>query len=438
MSVSNNFSSPFLPDRFIPNRIAMETAKSSDTYFLPKPFGLYQKNAVSAIFPFYSSKTLHFKMPEPYQEVSQLQDQINSIVNWKIHHKLVFEVKSVGSAGDYYYHPLDWGARLVYALHDKLYDLNSKGKFGIDECIKISKDDEDNLIVSVKYSRDENQLALGSSQGELMLCDSNTYQQTRSEIIRNALPGIDPGVYCLSWRPQTQSELSISVTGEMLHVDTRISDTRQGWICRRVMQEEPEKPCSLDWHQAGNYLARGDNNNQVVVYDIRKLENQEQIYKNKDFRAGVKGLKWCPYEKVDCLMAGAGSSDRRLQLLLPLAPQEDNYQMIQGTNKVFSKVDTRAQVCDLTWLDSYHVLIASGFAASEQLSIWKINPHIPSIDKINGIRLKPNGRMLNVVKSPVKFSNVICADSEEFLGVWNLLNESELSRKRKREEPTVR
>lgn len=69
------------------------------------------------------------------------------------------------------------------------------------------------------------------------------------------------------------------------------------------------KVCGLKWSPNKEYLASGGNDNQLLVWSLRK---NEPVQTYSDHNAAVKALAWSPHHH-GVLVSGGGTADRTLR-----------------------------------------------------------------------------------------------------------------------------
>lgn len=199
----------------------------------------------------------------------------------------------------------------------------------------------------------------------------------------------------------------MGLNGSIVHFDKR--QKLEAW---RVSLGG-EKVCSIDWNRSNNLIATGDNFSFLNVFDIRKIERGDPLYKFQA-QATIKALQWNPV-KPNLLAIGGGIADKHMYLI-DLEMQRN-----------ICKKDVKFQVCDLTWLDEEHFVIGAGFSSGDQekLSAWHYRKEIQTIKNIGYMAGK--GRALNIVKNP-RFAQILahCADQgDHIIYVWKLENTEE-------------
>ena len=360
-------SSANVLDRIIPSRFAMQQAQSSEGCTLKRPKTFYQRALMRAIVPNYNpDRVLLHKSAKPFQITP------NPAPVWSIPDRSYCDFNGGDSpfTNDYYAHPLDWGLSINYAVGHQVHSIGR-----LDAISELVSFPDSTIIYSIKSSPNLNEVAIGDEEGTLSLFDIGAKRISLSEKVALMYRS---KIFCIGWRKEGP-ELTMGLRSSVVHIDKR--QKGEAWA---LSLESNQQTCSVDWNKSNFLVATGNNANQLRVFDVRNLQEENPIYKFES-EAAMKALQWNP-DDPDVLIAGAGSSDKHL------------YVVDLKEGKVVCKENVGSQVCDLTWLDAEHVVIGAGFSAfSEVLSVWRYGKPTQSLQKIKGMT-GPNGRVLNVVK----------------------------------------
>ena len=239
---------------------------------------------------------------------------------------------------DFYCNLLDWsrdGGRIAISLAEStyIYSLAGKGKV-VGEC------ECDQTVTSCAWSPGGNHVAVGDMTGSLYVVDVETGTRVRViDHLHNNRAGV------LRWNPVTRCVTSGSRSSLIVDSDLRCPEAVNTW---RI--EHEAEVCGLQWRDDGLLLASGGNDNQLLIWDLRRADSSVHSMAH---RAAVKAIAWCP-TRHDFVASGAGTADRRVRI----------WNTITGAS--VASCSTGAQVTGLTWApDGTSELVASlGFSTT--------------------------------------------------------------------------
>ena len=129
-------------------------------------------------------------------------------------------------------------------------------------------------------------------------------------------------------------------------------------------------------------------------------------------QAAVKALAWCPWQK-HLLASGGGTADRMIRFW--------NTQ----TGACLQSVDTKSQVCALTWAKHEKELVSSHGYSHNQVILWRY-PSMVKVAELTG----HTSRVLHMAQSP-DGQTVVTAAADETLRFWKILSGDAASKKEK-------
>ena len=80
-----------------------------------------------------------------------------------------------------------------------------------------------------------------------------------------------------------------------------------------------QEVCGLKWSYEDQQLASGGNDNKLMVWNVKKLDQPQ--FKFKNHQAAVKALAWSPHQH-GLLVSGGGTADRCIKFWNTLTGHE--------------------------------------------------------------------------------------------------------------------
>jgi cell division cycle protein 20 (cofactor of APC complex) len=308
---------------------------------------------------------------------------------------------------DYYLNLLDWSPNNVLgvALGDAIYLWNANDG-SIQQLMQTTG--EQTHVTSLCWCPEGTYMAVGTSDHKVQLWDVDKLRQVRS------MTGHRARVSSLSWNgPCLSSGGRDSI---VLHHDVRVAEHKVG--CLRGHAQEV---CGLRWSPSGTQLASGGNDNILNVWDDRYIApsstgnmatNETPLFRFDAHQAAVKALAWCPWQK-HLLASGGGTADRMIRFW--------NTQ----TGACLQSVDTKSQVCALTWAKHEKELVSSHGYSHNQVILWRY-PSMVKVAELTG----HTSRVLHMAQSP-DGQTVVTAAADETLRFWKILSGDAASKKEK-------
>ena len=300
---------------------------------------------------------------------------------------------------DFYCNLLDWsrnGGRIAIGLGKTVYVYSPAGTGSVDGAL-----DHDLPVTSCAWAPGGNHVAVGDARGNLRVFDVETGTPIR------ALDGVHlarAGV--LHWNPVTRCLTSGSRTAVIIDSDLRCPEAVNTWRLRHT-----QEVCGLRWRDDGLYLASGSNDNNLLLWDLRRADCPCHSMVH---RAAIKAIAWCPTRR-DFLASGAGTADRRVRI----------WNTITGAS--VASCSTGAQVTGLTWApDGTSELVASlGFSTTAPqpphggfCALQWDRTGVGGLDVVarakthDGLPTSSGSRILNLAASPDRTRVVVTCPNE--------------------------
>jgi cell division cycle 20, cofactor of APC complex len=165
-----------------------------------------------------------------------------------------------GIKDDFYLNLLAWSCRneLAVALEENTYIWRAS----TGSAAHLAECSEGNWVTSLDWSADGAFLAIGVSNGDVELWDTDSEKKLRT------MSGHQAQVASLSWNNHILS--SGCQDGSIWHHDVRVANHHQGTLLGHVGEV-----CGLKWRPDGLLLASGGNDNVVNVWDGRTIDSEE-------------------------------------------------------------------------------------------------------------------------------------------------------------------
>lgn len=311
---------------------------------------------------------------------------------------------------DYYLNLLDWSAGnvLAVALGSAVYLWNASTG-SIEQLLDLAPSGQNvqqDYVCSIKWVHGDGSgvtdvacapapyLAVGTAQGQVQIWDVETNRRLRTLRTHQGRVG------SLDWN------------GPMLCSGSRDStvqqhDVRQARHLAATLLAHEQEVCGLQWSPNGTQLASGGNDNLLLVWDCRSL--QQPRLRFDEHTAAVKALGWCPWQG-HLLASGGGTSDRMLRF------------WNTNTGACLQAIDTESQVCALQWSVHHRELVTGHGFSRNQLIVWKY-PNLSKVAELTG----HTARVLHLASSP-DGQTVVSAAADETLRFWKIFPKPQLSR----------
>ncbi|CAJ0586735.1 unnamed protein product, partial [Mesorhabditis spiculigera] len=291
---------------------------------------------------------------------------------------------------DFYLNLVDWSSQnmLSVGLNTCVYLWSANNSQVIKLC-DLSTNDGDS-VTSVQWADKGDLLAVGTGKGITQIWDIHTQQKIHE------LAGHTSRVGCLAWNDQLicSGSRDRSIMQRDLRAGNNYSD--------RKLVAHRQEVCGLKWSPDRQYLASGGNDNQLLVWNLRR-NDPCQIY--TEHNAAVKALAWSPHHH-GLLVSGGGTADRCLRFWNTL------------TGQAMQCIDTGSQVCNVAWSKHSSELVSTHGYSYNHVIIWKY-PSMTPVTKLTG----HNFRVLYLAMSP-DGEAIVTGAGDETLRFWHVFSKS--------------
>uniref|UniRef100_A0A8R1DEJ6 Fizzy-related protein homolog n=1 Tax=Caenorhabditis japonica TaxID=281687 RepID=A0A8R1DEJ6_CAEJA len=290
---------------------------------------------------------------------------------------------------DFYLNLVDWSSQnqLSVGLSSCVYLWSATTSQVIKLCDLSTGNDQDN-VTSVQWCDKGDLLAVGTNRGIVQIWDVTTQKKVRD------MTGHTSRIGCLAWNADTICSGSRDRT--ILHRDIRCDDNDMG----RKLTTHRQEVCGLKWSPDKQLLASGGNDNQLLVWNLRR-DQPVQTYNQHN--AAVKALAWSPHHH-GLLVSGGGTADRCLRFWNTL------------TSQPMQSVDTGSQVCNVAWSKHSSELVSTHGYSYNHVIIWKY-PSLQPVTKLVGHQY----RVLYLAMSP-DGESIVTGAGDETLRFWHVFN----------------
>ena len=177
---------------------------------------------------------------------------------------------------DYYLQLIDWSASniLAVALMREIYLWNAN----TGDITNLLTLDEEQYISSVSWIEEGSHLAVGTSDGDIQLWDTDKVKRLR------LMPGQAGRVGTLSWNSHILS--GGTKTGLIQSHDVRVANHLISNLSGHT-----QEVCGLKWSPGGQYLASGGNDNTIQIWSNSmslNADNNKPIHTFTEHMAAVK------------------------------------------------------------------------------------------------------------------------------------------------------
>jgi cell division cycle 20-like protein 1 (cofactor of APC complex) len=248
-------------------------------------------------------------------------------------------------------------------------------------------------VCSLTFEDNGNTLAVGDSLGQIHITDVEKNKAISSSFAHTSRIG------SLHW----QESLLISGSRDKT---VRLFDIRQN-ISHPVYSfaGHIQEICGLKLSPDNNFIASGGNDNQLLLWDIRRMKLLGSLGEHE---AAVKALAWCPKQR-SVLVSGAGTADRKLRIF-------DTAKCEQ-----LAKIDTGSQVCNLIFDREGDALISTHGYSLNQMIVWNYSKNFDRLKKQDVI-IAHKLRVLYLATSPCG-KYIATGAGDETIRIWSLMNQ---------------
>lgn len=401
-------------DRFIPLResscFGFSTPPASPNTFET------EKSAVDSILPNHSKQLRFSRLKENYstfQEEPLPSEPLHKKL-FKIHKAPVKVLEAPSLLDDFYLSLMSWSRNnmIGVGLEDSVYFFNflsnSVAKhFSIPRTIESqsfsSEIDLNNYVCGLTFNETGDNLATGDAIGKIYQTDVETGKIMSSNAPHNSRVG------SLHW----QENLLVSGSRDK---SVKLFDLRQNLLTPVfTFVGHYQEICGLKLSPDGSMIASGGNDNQLLLWDLRKMRLLGSLGEHE---AAVKALTWCPTRR-SVLISGAGTADRKLRIF-------DTAKCEQ-----IAKIDSGSQVCNLTFDKDGEMLISTHGYSLNQMIIWQPSRDFTHLKKEEVI-IAHKLRVLYLATSPCG-KYVATGAGDETIRIWNIINRSLAAKNRRKE-----
>lgn len=305
-------------------------------------------------------------------------------------------LEAPGLIDDYYLNLLDWSytGLLSIGIKDKVYVWsNTKSKIS-----KLCSYDGGIYVGAVNWSKYDNQIAVGKSDGKTDIYDAVTNKLTAT------FDNHTDRVSVLSW----DSDLNCPHLIASGSKDSMIAlqDIRTQSNCIKL-DAHLHEVCGLKFSFDGGMLASGGNDNLMFVWDIRKLgQTSSYLFKTEQHKAAVKAIAWSPLQR-HLLASGGGSHDQTIRL------------WNISSQSIINSIYTGTQICNLVFSKSTNEFISTHGYSQNQINIWDVSS--PKLTCNTGILTGHSSRVLYLTISPDGETIATAAgQGDETIRFWNI------------------
>lgn len=288
---------------------------------------------------------------------------------------------------DFYLNLVDWSTQnmLSVGLNTCVYLWSACNSQVIKLCDLAAEGD---TVTSVQWADKGELLAVGTNKGITQIWDIQLQKKLHE------LTGHSSRIGCLAWN----GDLVCSGSRDrfIIQRDLRQSSNRHD----RRLSAHRQEVCGLKWSPDRQYLASGGNDNQLLVWSLRRNEPC-QTY--TEHNAAVKALAWSPHHH-GLLVSGGGTADRCLRFWNTL------------TNQPLQCIDTGSQVCNVAWSKHSSELVSTHGYSYNQVIIWKY-PSLQTVTKLTGHQY----RVLYLAMSP-DGESIVTGAGDETLRFWHVFS----------------
>ncbi|KAF8373696.1 hypothetical protein PRIPAC_80125 [Pristionchus pacificus] len=290
---------------------------------------------------------------------------------------------------DFYLNLVDWSSQnmLSVGLNQCVYLWSACNSQVIKLCDLANDSDS---VTSVQWTDKGDFLAVGTNKGITQIWAVHANKMVHE------MPGHSSRIGCLAWN----GDIICSGSRDRVIIQRDVR-APPGYSERRLTSHRQEV-CGLKWSPDKQYLASGGNDNQLLVWSLRRPEPC-QTY--TEHNAAVKALAWSPHHH-GLLVSGGGTADRCLRFLNTL------------TGQPMQCIDTGSQVCNVAWSKHSPELVSTHGYSYNQVVIWKY-PSLQPVTKLAGHQT----RVLYLAMSP-DGESIVTGAGDETLRFWHVFCKS--------------
>ncbi|KAM3132013.1 hypothetical protein pb186bvf_015897 [Paramecium bursaria] len=270
----------------------------------------------------------------------------------------------------------------VYQEKDEQFNCIYLWSAHNNKVIKFCDFDNNDMVCSLVWSPQGNQLAVGTGSGETHL-----YDQVKMKRI-SVLEGHTARVGSLAWSGQTLCSGSKD-RSILMH------DPRQKKPVSKL-EGHKQEVCGLKWSPDEYQFASGGNDNKLIVW---RMGSQIPLAKFTQHQAAVKAIAWSPH-RHGLLSSGGGTADRTIRFFNTLTTQQLDW------------IDTGSQVCNLLSSKNVNEFVSTHGYSMNQIVCWKY-PSLEKVTTLMGHTSRSDGE------------TIVTGAGDETLRFWNVFPKKE-------------
>ena len=191
---------------------------------------------------------------------------------------------------DFYLNLVDWSAQnfLAVALESGVYMWNAE----TGEIVDFVDFGDEKTVTSIKFKDEGCHIAIGLSDGSLLIYDTETKEKLRS------LKGHSQRVCSLAWNEYLLC--SGARSGMILAHDARARTSRPD----KIISAHDQEVCSLTWNSEKTLLASGSSDTTVKIWNLGELTDNTCMTTLSGHVAAVKAVCWSPFDNSTIATGG--------------------------------------------------------------------------------------------------------------------------------------
>ncbi|KAI9505181.1 WD40-repeat-containing domain protein, partial [Coemansia spiralis] len=293
-----------------------------------------------------------------------------------------------GIRDDYYLNLMDWSSanQVSVALNSEVYVWDAKSSETSRLCDVNTGETE--WVTAVRWAESGKHLAVGLNSGAVQIWDVNQGRKIRTFNAHTRRVGV------VEWNQSV-----VSTGGRDKRIYNHDIRMREGSVVSTFYGHEQEV-CGLRWSPDRTQLASGGNDNQLLVWDMRR-----PLFRLTEHMAAVKALAWSPTQ-AGLLASGGGTDDRCIRLWNTHTGQQVSWH------------DTKSQVCNLSWSHDGTELVSTHGYSENHIILWKY-PAMQPMGLLSG----HTKRVLYLAHSP-DGQTIATAAGDETIRFWEVFAKS--------------
>lgn len=299
---------------------------------------------------------------------------------------------------DYYTNLLDWSGNNVVAvaLGQKVYVwCASTGE--VNEMADFTTQQPE-YPTMVKWSHEGCYLAIGFSDGRVMLYNATSQQHLRT---LKVVP-VSSRVACASWTKKGHLCYGSRV-GRIYNHDVTAKTSLIS-----EFDSHTSEVCGLKWSPDQQYLTSGGGDRLVNVWEFRQIStnHDKPLYTFDDHVASVKAIEYGL--KTNVVATGGGTNDHTVKF----------WNLYDGSCQY--TVDTQSQVTGILFNKIHNEMITSHGLSRGGIRVWSYDPNrIKKYEPNADLNLGQTNRVIAISQSPCG-EYIMAASEDEVLRLWHV------------------